>query len=108
MMPKPHVILIAYHFPPGPEMGAVRPYRFYKYLERMGYRLPRDHRVSADRNQSRRDVHPDDLREIWDGAGEQRINRSRHIRNCWSARLLSRDTSGSCGRSRRPRVVIDW
>ena len=47
-MPKPHVILIAYHFPPGPEMGAVRPYRFYKYLTRMGYRVPRHHRVAAD------------------------------------------------------------
>ena len=34
---KPHVILIAYHFPPGPEIGGFRPYRLYKYLKRMGY-----------------------------------------------------------------------
>jgi glycosyltransferase involved in cell wall biosynthesis len=34
---KPHIILIAYHFPPGQEIGGLRPYRFYKYLKRMGY-----------------------------------------------------------------------
>src|ERR1043165_4394328 len=30
------VILIAYHFPPEEIIGAARPFRFYKYLSRMG------------------------------------------------------------------------
>src|SRR5690349_12437756 len=32
------VLLFAYHFPPEPEIGAARPFRFYTYLTRMGYR----------------------------------------------------------------------
>ena len=71
-MPKPHVILIAYHFPPGPEMGAVRPYRFYKYLKRMGYTC---HVITASaQTETNADVTflADDLRAIWEGAGEQR------------------------------------
>lgn len=70
-MSKPRVILIAYHFPPGPEIGAVRPYRFYKYLTRMGYRC---HVITASPQKSESsDVTflPDDLREIWEGAGSQ-------------------------------------
>ncbi len=31
------VLVFAYHFPPEPEIGAARPYRFYKYLNRLGY-----------------------------------------------------------------------
>ncbi len=34
---RPCIILIAYYFVPGQEMGAFRPFRFYKYLKRMGY-----------------------------------------------------------------------
>jgi glycosyltransferase involved in cell wall biosynthesis len=69
---KPHVILIAYHFPPGPEIGAVRPYRFYKYLTRMGYRC---HVITASAQSAASDdviFLPDELREIWEGAGGQR------------------------------------
>ncbi len=32
------VLIFAYHFPPENVIGAMRPYRFYKYLSRMGYR----------------------------------------------------------------------
>lgn len=70
-MPKPHVILVAYHFPPGPEMGAVRPYRFYKYLKRMGYAC---HVITASaQTEMNADVTflADDLRAIWEGTGEQ-------------------------------------
>lgn len=70
-MPKPHVILIAHHFPPGPEMGAIRPYRFYKYLERMGYPC---HVITAsaqtETNPDVTFIH-DDLRELWDGATDR-------------------------------------
>jgi glycosyltransferase involved in cell wall biosynthesis len=72
VMPKPHVILIAYHFPPGPEMGAVRPYRFYKYLKRMGYTC---HVITASAQpETTADITfiADDLRQIWEGAGEER------------------------------------
>src|SRR5205807_3107640 len=31
------VVIIAYHFPPENAIGAARPFRFYKYLLRMGY-----------------------------------------------------------------------
>ncbi len=31
-------IIFAYHFPPENAIGGVRPYRFYKYLSRLGYR----------------------------------------------------------------------
>ncbi len=38
-MSVPLVLLIAYHFPPDNEIGAARPYRFYKYLSRLGYEV---------------------------------------------------------------------
>ena len=72
-MPKPHVILIAHHFPPGPEMGAIRPYRFYKYLTRMGYPC---HVITASpQPEANADVTflRDELREIWEGSGEHRM-----------------------------------
>lgn len=31
------VLLIAYHFPPDDAIGGARPWRFYKYLKRLGY-----------------------------------------------------------------------
>lgn len=34
---KPHVILLAYYYPPLNAIGALRPFRFHKYLTRMGY-----------------------------------------------------------------------
>jgi hypothetical protein len=71
-MSKPHVILIAYHFPPGPEIGAVRPYRFYKYLTRMGYPC---HVITASpQKEPSADVIfiPDELRGIWEGDGRQK------------------------------------
>ena len=37
-MPERIVLMFAYHFPPENSIGGVRPYRFYKYLSRMGYR----------------------------------------------------------------------
>ncbi|HEX4163863.1 MAG TPA: glycosyltransferase [Bryobacteraceae bacterium] len=37
-MPQDLVLIFAYHFPPENVIGAVRPYRFYKYLLRLGYR----------------------------------------------------------------------
>ena len=37
-MKKPWVLLLAYHFPPENVVGAARPYRFYKYLQRHGYK----------------------------------------------------------------------
>jgi hypothetical protein len=33
------VLMFAYHFPPENEIGGARPFRFYKYLSRMGYRV---------------------------------------------------------------------
>lgn len=36
-MTLPLVLLFAYHYPPEPTIGAARPFRFHKYLARMGY-----------------------------------------------------------------------
>jgi glycosyltransferase involved in cell wall biosynthesis/O-antigen/teichoic acid export membrane protein len=33
----PLVVIVAYHFPPDNAIGGARPYRFYKYLKRLGY-----------------------------------------------------------------------
>jgi hypothetical protein len=33
------VLIVAYHYPPDPGIGGARPYRFAKYLKRMGYRI---------------------------------------------------------------------
>ncbi len=37
-MPDDLVLIFAYHFPPENAIGAARPFRFYKYLRRLGYR----------------------------------------------------------------------
>jgi glycosyltransferase involved in cell wall biosynthesis len=34
---KPHIILLAYYFPPSDAVGGARPFRFFKYLQRLGY-----------------------------------------------------------------------
>jgi hypothetical protein len=36
-MTKPLVLIFAYHFPPEEAIGGSRPFRFMKYLSRMGY-----------------------------------------------------------------------
>ena len=66
--PKPHVILIAYIFRPSTEMGAIRPSRFRKNLQRMGYAC---HTITAtpqgDNPADDIIVVPDDLRARWEG-----------------------------------------
>ncbi len=47
-MNTPLVMLIAYHFPPDNEIGGARPYRFYKYLKRLGYEC---HVITAARQE---------------------------------------------------------
>jgi glycosyltransferase involved in cell wall biosynthesis len=48
------VLLFAYHFPPDNAIGAARPFRFYKYLQRLGYTVhvitasPQDDRQPQD------------------------------------------------------------
>ena len=37
-MPDDLIVFFAYHFPPENVIGALRPFRFYKYLSRLGYR----------------------------------------------------------------------
>jgi glycosyltransferase involved in cell wall biosynthesis len=36
-MSRPLLLLIAYHFPPDAAIGGARPFRFYKYMKRLGY-----------------------------------------------------------------------
>jgi Glycosyl transferase 4-like domain len=47
------IIMFAYHFPPENAVGGVRPYRFYKYLSRLGYRC---HVITAADQASRPDL----------------------------------------------------
>ena len=72
---KPHVILIAYHFPPGQEIGGFRPFRFCKYLQRMGYPC---HVITAsppaEENPDEVIYVPDDFRPIWEGWSQERLS----------------------------------
>ena len=78
---KPHLIMIAYHFPPAPEIGGMRPFRFRKYLQRMGYRC---HVVTASpqpKDAVDTTFIPDELREVWD-EGPRDGCRSKAGRSC--------------------------
>ncbi|HVW84187.1 MAG TPA: glycosyltransferase, partial [Bryobacteraceae bacterium] len=47
-MPPITLLIFAYHFPPENSIGGQRPFRFYKYLSRMGYRC---HVITAARQE---------------------------------------------------------
>jgi hypothetical protein len=72
---KPQLIMIAYHFPPAPEIGGQRPFRFRKYLERLGYRC---HVITQ--SEQPRDIPPgvifvpDELRAVWDEGPKGRLS----------------------------------
>lgn len=72
---KPEIIVIAYHFPPGQEIGGFRPFRLYKYLKRMGYAC---HVITADQpsEESPNDVIyvADEFRPIWEGWVQKRLS----------------------------------
>src|ERR1035441_3469889 len=72
---KPHVILIAYHFPPAQEIGGFRPFRFYKYLKQMGYVC---HVITATEPEGECPADivsvPDHFRPIWEGSTKQRLS----------------------------------
>ena len=72
---RPHVILIAYHFPPAQEIGGFRPFRFYKYLKQMGY-LCQVITATEPEGECRGDVVyvPDHLRALWEGRTKQRLS----------------------------------
>ena len=59
-MDTPLVLLIAYHFPPDVEIGGARPYRFYKYLKRLGYEC---HVITAARQ---KEGAPEDVEYVAD------------------------------------------
>ena len=67
--------MIAYHFPPAPEIGGLRPFRFRKYLERMGYRC---HVITASgqANNGPPDTIfvADELRAVWDEGPKGRLS----------------------------------
>lgn len=62
-MSRPVLLLISYHFPPDEAIGGARPYRFYKYLKRLGYEC---HVLTASRQEAGADTDveyvPDPLR----------------------------------------------
>ena len=72
---KPTIIMIAYHFPPGEEIGGRRPFRLRKYLQRMGYKC---HVITADEPapDAPDDVIyvPDHLRRRWEGTTRGRLS----------------------------------
>lgn len=72
---KPRIILITYYFPPGQEIGGFRPFRFYKYLLRMGYPC---HVITANQpsGESPNEVIyvPDEFRPIWGGGTKKRLS----------------------------------
>jgi glycosyltransferase involved in cell wall biosynthesis len=65
------VLILAYHFPPDPSIGSARPFRFAKYLKRLGYRV---HVISASHDGTpERDVTyvPDNFYSMPHGVGWQ-------------------------------------
>jgi len=71
---KPQVILLAYLYPPHREIGALRPHRFRKYLERMGYPC---HVITAtpqaEPGPAGVTVIPDELGKLWEGEAGGRL-----------------------------------
>jgi hypothetical protein len=65
---KPHILLISYYFPPMNAIGGVRPFRFYKYLKRFGYRCDVVTAVQQPPGGAT-DIHfvPDTTAPIWSG-----------------------------------------
>lgn len=73
---KPHVILIAYYFPPAPQIGGLRPFRFRKYLQRAGYPC---HVITAspqaeDGGSPDRIFVADELQRVWDEGPRERLS----------------------------------
>ncbi len=82
--PKPHVIILAYYFPPSSEIGGRRPARFYKWLQRLGYQC---HIVTATPQgggcPANISVVPDELFDLWEkGSGK------RHSFQAWFELLV--------------------
>ena len=77
---KPQVILLAYYYPPHREIGSLRPFRFRKYLERLGYRC---HVITAspqnDPAPEGVTVIPDTLGEIWEGESKGRLSLNGYV-----------------------------
>jgi hypothetical protein len=67
--------MIAYHFPPGQAIGGFRAYRFYKYLERMGYVV---HVLTAqprELNGCKNVISiPDHVGKIWEGSSKEGLS----------------------------------
>lgn len=70
---KPKVIMIAYYFPPGQEIGGRRPFRFHKYLRRMGFEC---HVITASRPEEPCPPGliwvPDTRASRWDGSSHEK------------------------------------
>jgi len=68
---KPQVIMLAYYHPPHREIGGLRPFRFRKYLERMGYRC---HLITAtpqpEPHAGDVTVIRDELGDLWESSAE--------------------------------------
>jgi len=77
---KPQVILLAYLYPPHWEIGSLRPFRFRKYLECMGYRC---HVITASAQSepcpAGVTVIADPLAEIWEGEATARLSFKGHV-----------------------------
>lgn len=68
-----HLILLAYHFPPQNAAGAMRPFRFFKYLPQFGYS---PHVITAAGQPDAANPHvqhiPDLIGELWERPRKQR------------------------------------
>lgn len=72
-MPPRNLILLAYHFPPETAVGAVRPFRFFKYLPQFGY-SPYVITAAGQPGPARPDIEhiPDHVGELWERPRRQR------------------------------------
>lgn len=77
---KPHIILLSYYYPPSGAVGGVRPFRFCKYLKRLGYTCD----VVTATEQPPGGTPgvtwvPDRLGPIWEGTSRQPLGLSGHF-----------------------------
>ena|SRR5471032_2401084 len=78
--PKACIIIIAYYFPPDSGIGGIRPFRFYKYLKKMGYECTVI-TASAQSAPAPSDivVVPDEIGKIWASAKRPQLSFLAHF-----------------------------
>lgn len=77
---KPHVIMVSYYFPPDQAIGALRPFRFYKYLKQLGYTCDVVTASAPPEGAPSGVTHiPDPTAAVWDALNNGPLSRDAHF-----------------------------